>query len=127
MSIYSNAMGHLRAPVRRVFFERDGWKCYLCGRLVVAWKAEDGTSLPHNAATLDHVVPIARGGNSSDSNLRTACAECNNRKGALTVEEFARSAPPTTRAAASRGVLTVTLAELLSAKGLGLTPARSAA
>lgn len=30
--------------------------------------------------TMDHVIPIARGGTSSKNNLVTACKECNNAK-----------------------------------------------
>lgn len=30
--------------------------------------------------TMDHVVPLSRGGKSTKNNLVTACKECNNRK-----------------------------------------------
>ena len=51
-------------PERWPLFERDGWTCYLCGRL----------TLP------DHVKPLSRGGTNDASNLRCACLECNARK-----------------------------------------------
>jgi len=44
-------------------------RCHYCGRLV--GKSE---------LTMDHVVPLARGGKSSKSNLVPCCKECNNRK-----------------------------------------------
>jgi 5-methylcytosine-specific restriction endonuclease McrA len=35
---------------------------------------------PPDELTMDHVVPLARGGRSSRGNLVPACKECNNRK-----------------------------------------------
>jgi hypothetical protein len=61
-----------RAPVDRVaIFERDGWLCGICGEPV---RRED--------ATLDHIVPIARGGTHEPSNVRLAHGLCNSRRGA---------------------------------------------
>jgi 5-methylcytosine-specific restriction endonuclease McrA len=39
-----------------------------------------GGSFPKEELTMDHVVPITRGGMSSRGNLVPACKECNNRK-----------------------------------------------
>lgn len=62
--------------------ERDHWCCAYCGRSV-------SKTPPCEAllATVDHVVPVSRGGPSSWLNLVSACKECNNRKGARTPEE----------------------------------------
>ena len=35
---------------------------------------------------LDHVVPLAKGGEHSYANVKTACADCNLRKGATLLE-----------------------------------------
>jgi len=43
--------------------------CYYCGN-----------HFAPNMLTMDHIVPIARGGKSVKSNLVTACKECNNKK-----------------------------------------------
>jgi 5-methylcytosine-specific restriction enzyme A len=43
--------------------------CYYCGRQVGA-----------HALTMDHLVPIVRGGRSTKGNLVPACKECNNAK-----------------------------------------------
>lgn len=48
---------------------RDSSTCYLCGRI-----------LEINEVTLDHVVPLARGGSHINENLRVACRSCNGRK-----------------------------------------------
>lgn len=44
-------------------------KCYYCGK-----------STPPNELTMDHVVPLIRGGKSIKSNIVPCCKECNNRK-----------------------------------------------
>ena len=44
-------------------------KCYYCGEEV----------LPREL-TMDHVVPVIRGGKSAKNNLVPACKECNNKK-----------------------------------------------
>jgi 5-methylcytosine-specific restriction protein A len=50
--------------------------CYYCTRQV-----------GHRALTMDHLVPLARGGTSSRGNVVPACKDCNNRKkGMLPVE-----------------------------------------
>ena len=37
---------------------------------------------------LDHIVPVASGGTSEDSNLQLLCPTCNMRKGAKDYEEW---------------------------------------
>ena len=54
---------------RQAIFERDGWICGICGEVVV--RAD---------ATLDHIVPVARGGPYTAANLRIAHAICNSRR-----------------------------------------------
>ena len=50
--------------------------CHYCGRNVGA-----------AALTMDHVVPVARGGRSVRSNCVPCCKDCNNRKKAVTPAE----------------------------------------
>ncbi len=50
--------------------------CAYCGRQVGA-----------KALTMDHVVPVARGGRSVRGNVVPSCKECNNRKKLLTPAE----------------------------------------
>ena len=63
-------------PERWPLFERDGWTCYLCGRLTLP----DAPLRHPRCPTLDHVKPLSRGGTNDASNLRCACLECNARK-----------------------------------------------
>lgn len=69
------------ATVERVdairVFERDGWRCHLCGRRTP--KGARGTYRP-NAPELDHIVPLSKGGTHSYVNTACACRECNLRK-----------------------------------------------
>lgn len=56
-------------------FERDGWRCQLCGIT-----CRQPSPFDRCAATVDHVVPLALGGEHSRANAQTACLSCNGRK-----------------------------------------------
>ena len=75
---------HEIARVRRLLvLLRDDYSCYLCRRSV-RWyppSAYRGDRPPPDAATVDHVTPLARGGDGSLDNLRACCLECNGKKG----------------------------------------------
>lgn len=60
----------------RILRKTQWWKrkcvdgiCYFCKRKV-----------PPKELTLDHVVPVTRGGKSTKGNVVPACKECNNKK-----------------------------------------------
>jgi 5-methylcytosine-specific restriction endonuclease McrA len=58
-------------------FDRDRWRCQLCG--VKTPKAKRGT-YEHDAPELDHIIPLARGGEHSYRNTQCACRRCNGAK-----------------------------------------------
>jgi len=58
-------------------YKRDGYICQYCGRPVVAYDFVKGMPVPNDAATIDHIIPKARGGNNCRGNLITSCKECN--------------------------------------------------
>ncbi|EPS70284.1 hypothetical protein M569_04476, partial [Genlisea aurea] len=58
---------------RKNIFHRDNFTCQYCS------SRED--------LTIDHVLPIARGGKWTWENLVAACAKCNSKKGQKTLEE----------------------------------------
>lgn len=49
--------------------KRDGLNCYLCGELLTV-----------KTSTVDHFIPLSRGGFHCASNARIACRPCNNAK-----------------------------------------------
>lgn len=66
---------------RKTIFERDGYRCQSCGVKCRGphWLA---TGLVNPLApTLDHIVPMARGGDHVASNLQMLCFTCNSFKG----------------------------------------------
>ena len=71
-------MPNVKNAKRLWYYERDNYKCYICGITVVI---KDDNS--PDMATLDHLMPQSKGGGSTEDNLRTCCFECNNRKCSL--------------------------------------------
>lgn len=69
--------GAMVEPVsRRRVFERDGWRCQLCRRLV-----RRDVSMGHLLEpTIDHIVPLSRGGTHEYRNVQTAHRKCNSKK-----------------------------------------------
>lgn len=61
----------------RVIIARDGSSCYLCHRELTAFEI-----------TLDHVIPLARGGFHTVDNLRVACRRCNRKKSNYLLSEL---------------------------------------
>lgn len=57
--------------IRLMIFSRDKY-CLCCGT--------------DSKLTLDHIVPIARGGSNRIGNLQTLCSSCNSRKGARYID-----------------------------------------
>lgn len=55
---------------RKNIMLRDGYRCQYCGE-----------SHAPDKLTLDHVIPISRGGKDSWNNVVTACKRCNHQKG----------------------------------------------
>lgn len=72
---------------RSDIFERDQYTCHLCGR-----QTDPLIRVPDPfAPTLDHVVPLSKGGSHTEGNIRTACFICNSRRGDRSVDEFRTS------------------------------------
>ena len=64
----TRARDPLPAQLRFSVLQRDGFRCRYCGRT----SREPGVVLH-----VDHVVPLAAGGATTEDNLLTACEECN--------------------------------------------------
>ena len=63
----------------REIFERDGWICQLCG---VRTPRRVCGSLAERAPVMDHIVPLALGGEHTKRNGQCLCRRCNQRKSA---------------------------------------------
>lgn len=61
---------------RYAIFERDGYRCHLCGKRT----KPDADYLDPRSPTLDHIVPLSLGGTHTRENVATACRSCNSRK-----------------------------------------------
>lgn len=59
-------------------FKRDGWKCAICG--VPTPERLSGSGVDRSPE-LDHIVPLARGGDHIPSNVQCCCRKCNLAKG----------------------------------------------
>jgi hypothetical protein len=58
---------HVSKTKRERIYKRDGYRCVKCGR--------------EKNLSIDHIVPLSRGGTGKDSNLQTMCVMCNVAKG----------------------------------------------
>lgn len=58
--------------------------CHYCGTMTRRKSAQSDL----RGFTVDHLVPLSRGGDWSLSNLVCACRECNNRKADMTEAEY---------------------------------------
>jgi len=59
---------------RRVF-DVDDWRCYICGV-----KTQKDNIYADDAAELDHVIPLSKGGPHTYDNVRCSCRKCNGDK-----------------------------------------------
>lgn len=56
-----------KREVRKRIFEKHGDVCAICGSKI--------------NITIDHIIPVIKGGNNGDDNLRPLCKKCNSSKG----------------------------------------------
>lgn len=56
--------------VRTLVWRKCGEKCFYCLN-----------PLPYKSVTIDHVIPLVKGGSNGQFNLVSSCAACNNAKG----------------------------------------------
>lgn len=58
-------------------FDDHGWVCHLCGEEISRFANRDD----HMRVTLDHIIPLSRGGQHIRSNVAPAHYRCNMAKG----------------------------------------------
>ena len=72
-----------RRWVRNLLIEKHRGACHLCGEQVDL-RNENGPRY----ATVDHILPLSKGGTDALANLALAHASCNQRKGARVPSQF---------------------------------------
>jgi 5-methylcytosine-specific restriction endonuclease McrA len=72
-------------------FERQNGRCAYCG-IPMLLPPLRGRKTRDRRATLDHVLPLMRGGADSEANTVAACDACNGAKGNMTALAFRMSA-----------------------------------
>ena len=63
----------MTSKLRLKIKERDGYTCKCCGLST--------TQEPHLLLEVDHIIPISKGGLTTEDNLQTLCWKCNRSKG----------------------------------------------
>lgn len=69
-----------KSPERVYFYHLQDGCCYYCEKKISSVQSPDWT--------IEHKLPLCRGGNNLISNLAGACNDCNHKKGPLTEHEF---------------------------------------
>ena len=69
--------------IRKQIMQIKGNRCYYCG---IQTNSRDPRHPTY--ATLEHIIPKAKGGMTIDDNLVIACLGCNRKKGNKTEAEF---------------------------------------
>lgn len=62
---------------KRRMIRKQKFKCYYCQERIT-----------FKTGTVDHLLPVSRGGRHSKTNMVACCAPCNRSKGAMTEREF---------------------------------------
>lgn len=69
--------------VRTRLAQDHNWKCFYCNNNVYLVPDQ-----PERLATIDHKVPLARGGSWKRFNLTCSCRECNEEKDNMNDDEY---------------------------------------
>jgi 5-methylcytosine-specific restriction endonuclease McrA len=80
------AQAHLRSLLLEALAEAHGIDCAYCR---VPTLVDPPAGLRYRERTLDHVIPLSRGGADELSNVVLCCRSCNSRKGARPVRQYA--------------------------------------
>lgn len=82
---YVNVPSRSKKWSRRGVLERDSFTCIFCG--VKAGDLVDGKRLHIRDFTIEHLLPVSRGGKSTWPNTACACESCNHAKADRTPHE----------------------------------------
>lgn len=83
MSVNIAYKRHIRVWLRTRAGESQNWRCCWCGK-----KTELGAENKGNSATLEHIIPVSKGGTNDFENLALACFKCNHKRGDMSIDDF---------------------------------------
>lgn len=78
----------VRGITKRALRKRLGDECHYCG-VTMIFTPMQGTDFQPDRASIEHLLPVSRGGAHDWDNVVLACWQCNLSKNARTVEEWA--------------------------------------
>jgi 5-methylcytosine-specific restriction endonuclease McrA len=67
----------IKQTIRKKIVKKKGNLCCFCRK-----------SMKKSETTLEHVVPISKGGTNAQRNLKLSCSGCNNQRGDMDFDEF---------------------------------------
>jgi hypothetical protein len=73
----TDSRDNLPRPTRRAVFERDRYTCVYCNKSSTVMRERNTRRA---LLSIDHIVPVTRGGGHNIENLATACRKCNQTK-----------------------------------------------
>jgi len=80
-----------RQKARRKMLEQGPQSdlCFWCDKVMVVYPPNTNPQ-PPDCRTVEHILPLSLGGTNERENLVWACAECNVKRSAMTVDEIIR-------------------------------------
>jgi len=81
---YKKAAANIPAPLKRKVYEKYGWTCQTCGARVRFGGLYDNPfdKTGTVCGSIDHILPVSRGGLHTLKNMRLLCRHCNCSRGA---------------------------------------------
>jgi len=75
---------YMNPSLRMKIYKRDGGICQICGATTRFFHSQYDTPFrkhEHVAGSVDHIIPVSKGGTNDETNLRWACKSCNCSRG----------------------------------------------
>lgn len=86
--LISNVVQPYQGKRKQRFFWRANMECEYCGKRMFRGGTAEAIQSPHRMATVDHYMPLSKGGTWARSNLRACCQGCNRDKGSMDPEAW---------------------------------------
>lgn len=83
-----------RSRKKKALYIQQKYRCYYCREFMFLGTELEAGLLVSRIATMDHLVPHAKGGAFVDGNLVLACYECNQTRGTMDWRDFKISRDP---------------------------------